>query len=129
MQGNTASLIAANPCSEASSPELSGICGKINLGFFGAFGGPTLSRALTGALAGALTGVATCPLDVVRTRLQTATAADAAGGAAGIARAIWLAHGLGGFWAGVGARVATLSPLMAAILGGYEVLKRACVKG
>lgn len=84
--------------------------------------------AAAGGVAGAITGVVTCPLDVVRTRLQTLPAAQARGGALGVVAEIWAHRGVAGFYAGVHARVATLSPLMMLIMGGYEGLKRACAK-
>ncbi|KAG8460364.1 hypothetical protein KFE25_011855 [Diacronema lutheri] len=82
----------------------------------------------SGGVAGAVTAVVTCPLDVVRTRLQTLPAAQAHGGAVSVVAGIWAARGPAGFYAGLGARIATLSPLMMAIMSGYEALKRTCVK-
>lgn len=84
--------------------------------------------AAAGGVAGAITGVVTCPIDVVRTRLQTMTGKQAQCGPLGVVMEVWRARGVAGFYSGVGARVATLSPLMMLIMGGYEGMKRACAK-
>jgi len=85
--------------------------------------------AFAGGLAGTVTAVVTCPLDVVRTRLQVL---GEPGGPrqsfAQVVAEVARLQGLRGFYSGVFARVATLGPLMACIMSGYEGLKRVCAK-
>lgn len=82
---------------------------------------------ISGGVAGAVTGVVTCPLDVVRTRMQVlGDPGSAAPTVRSVVRGILAEYGPIGFFTGVSARVATLAPLMTCIMSGYEVLKRVC---
>jgi solute carrier family 25 iron transporter 28/37 len=91
---------------------------------------------LSGAGAGAVAAAVTCPLDVVKTRLQTAALlphlASAAGGApaalqevgpVAIASRILATEGPRAFFKGVGARMLAHTPAMAISWGTYETVK------
>ena len=86
---------------------------------------------LSGSIAGATSAILLAPLDVIRTRMQVLDVQpgqESRRGIIGTARTLMKERGLRGFGAGVTARIATLAPLFAVIIGGYEVIKRACAK-
>jgi solute carrier family 25 (mitochondrial iron transporter), member 28/37 len=103
---------------------------------------PLQAVAASAACSGALAGAATCPLDIVKTRLQTqgdvaartqvrSTVAGAATGSAVVYRGAWHAiqtiaqqEGWRGFLRGVTARVVWLMPATAITMSTFEHLKR-----
>ena len=85
---------------------------------------------LSGAIAGATSAVLLNPMDVLRTRIQVLDANPGERPSLReTARALVQERGLLGFGAGVTARVLSLAPLFSLIIGGYELIKRGCVKG
>jgi solute carrier family 25 citrate transporter 1 len=84
-------------------------------GAFGAPGDkaalPPLVSASAATLAATLATIATNPIDVVKTRLQALPGgAGSAGGALGVARAMFAAEGAAVFGAGLAARVLSIAP-------------------
>ena len=89
-----------------------------------------------GAVAGTAAGAITCPLDVVKTRIQVGLEypaasgsgsgkAGAAGGRSivGTVNELWRAEGMRGFTRGIGARVLWLAPGSAIGIAAYEWFK------
>ena len=85
-------------------------------------------QAVAGILTGCNTAVITNPMDVAKTRLQTA--ATRAGGAkptwVGVVRELYATNGLRGFYRGVQPRMVSSSIWGTAMVSGYEFLKRIC---
>ena len=84
-------------------------------GAFGAPGDkaalPPLVSASAAMLVATLATIATNPIDVVKTRLQALPGgAGSAGGALGVARAMYAAEGAAVFGAGLAARVLSIAP-------------------
>eukprot|EP00887_Chlorella_sp_A99_P006629 scaffold3.g6629.t1 len=85
-------------------------------------------QATAGILTGFTTALVTNPLDVAKTRLQTAAAAG--GGArptwAGVVRQLYATHGAAGFYRGVQPRMLSSAMWGTAMVSAYELLKRMC---
>ena len=82
---------------------------------------------LCGACAGTFAGAVTCPVDVVKTRIQVGRPEGSGGAPAGIAgtvRELWRAEGARGFTRGMSARVMWLAPGSAVGITAYEWAKR-----
>lgn len=91
----------------------------------GAFRDTVICMA-SGAVAGSTSAVLLAPFDVLRTRMQVLDGQPS--GVAATARALVRERGLAGFASGATARVMSLGPLFTIIIGGYELIKRACAK-
>lgn len=87
-------------------------------------------NSLCGALAGAASGVVTCPLDVIKTKLQAQggfrpRATDGAAvstpyrGLVGTARTIWTQDGVRGLYRGLGPMLIGYLPTWAVYMGVY----------
>jgi len=88
-------------------------------------------NSMCGALAGAASGVVTCPLDVIKTKLQAQggfrpRAADGAAvvatpyrGLVGTARTIWTQDGVRGLYRGLGPMLIGYLPTWAVYMGVY----------
>jgi Mitochondrial carrier protein len=105
---------------------------------------PLPTIALSAACSGAIAGAATCPLDIIKTRLQTqddvaarmrARPASVGPGSSVVYRGTWHAiqhiaqqEGWRGFLRGVTARVVWLMPATAITMSTFEYLKRTYVQ-
>lgn len=84
---------------------------------------------LCGGIAGAAGAAATCPLDVVKTRVQTAGALSQTQdlhevqGAITVARSIMQKQGFSGFYAGMAPRMIVAAPAAALCWGTYETVQ------
>jgi solute carrier family 25 S-adenosylmethionine transporter 26 len=78
---------------------------------------------LAGAAAGALSSALTTPVDVVKTQLATGKLPASAGVRGGL-RLVYRRHGLGGVYAGVGARCVWSGAFSAVGFGVFEAAKR-----
>eukprot|EP00930_Biecheleria_cincta_P031764 TRINITY_DN2202_c0_g1_i1.p1 TRINITY_DN2202_c0_g1~~TRINITY_DN2202_c0_g1_i1.p1 ORF type:complete len:661 (-),score=71.56 TRINITY_DN2202_c0_g1_i1:368-2350(-) len=84
-----------------------------------------------GGVAGAVAAAATCPLDVVKTQIQTCGALQAmhrpcaprSPGIVQMVRNIWRTHGLGGFYSGMTPRMIASVPSAAMCWGTYELVQ------
>ena len=90
-------------------------------------------NALCGASAGVASGIVTCPLDVIKTRLQaqgsfrprtyTGPARVVYKGLTGTARTIWLEDGVRGLYRGLGPMLLGYIPTWAVYMSTYESTK------
>lgn len=80
----------------------------------------------SGFLAGSTSAVLLTPLDVLRTRMQVLDGEPF--GVVATAQVLVQERGVAGFMSGATARVMSLGPLFTIIIGGYELIKRACAK-
>lgn len=90
-------------------------------------------NALCGASAGVASGIVTCPLDVIKTRLQaqgsfrprqyTGPTRAVYKGLTGTARVIWLEDGLRGLYRGLGPMLLGYIPTWAVYMSTYEATK------
>lgn len=85
----------------------------------------SVSTLMAGALAGALATVMTHPPDVIRTQMQLRAASAGGGRIWHTSRAIWRAHGVGGFFRGVLPRVLKRSLHQAVAWTIFEEFSRA----
>ena len=89
--------------------------------------------ALCGASAGIASGIVTCPLDVIKTRLQaqgsfrprkyTGPTRTVYKGLTGTARTIWLEDGMRGLYRGLGPMLLGYIPTWAVYMTTYEATK------
>jgi solute carrier family 25 folate transporter 32 len=90
-------------------------------------------NALCGASAGIASGIVTCPLDVIKTRLQsqgsfrprtyTGPTRAVYKGLTGTARIIWLEDGVRGLYRGLGPMLLGYIPTWAVYMSTYEYTK------
>jgi solute carrier family 25 folate transporter 32 len=90
-------------------------------------------NALCGASAGVASGIVTCPLDVIKTRLQaqgsfrprqyTGPTRAVYKGLTGTARVIWLEDGVRGLYRGLGPMLLGYIPTWAVYMSTYESTK------
>ncbi|GAA5985474.1 hypothetical protein JCM10908_006989 [Rhodotorula pacifica] len=82
---------------------------------------------IAGAGAGLVSSVVTCPLDVVKTKLQAGGANGRSGGPSGLvgtAKHIWLHDGFRGFYRGLGPTVIGYLPTWAIYFTMYDLIKQ-----
>lgn len=90
-------------------------------------------NALCGASAGVASGIVTCPLDVIKTRLQaqgsfrprtyTGPTRTVYKGLTGTARVIWIEDGIRGLYRGLGPMLLGYIPTWAVYMSTYESTK------
>ncbi|KAL6071320.1 Nicotinamide adenine dinucleotide transporter 2, mitochondrial, variant 2 [Balamuthia mandrillaris] len=97
---------------------------------------PHLTHVMSGAVAGAAATIITCPLDVIKTRLQVQRASATMGPAfngvstfSGTLRATWHREGLRGFYHGAGTTMLALVPNWAIYFATYSESKRLLTEG
>ncbi|GAA5945694.1 hypothetical protein JCM3775_000015 [Rhodotorula graminis] len=78
---------------------------------------------LAGAGAGLVSSIVTCPLDVVKTKLQAGGASGGSGGVLGITKHIWLNDGFRGLYRGLGPTVIGYLPTWAIYFTVYDQVK------
>lgn len=81
--------------------------------------------ALCGAASGCCSAVATCPLDVIKTRMQTVSLND---GMWSVTRELFKKQGISGFYRGLFPRMAYVSQVSMAMVVSYEIVKKLSVK-
>lgn len=107
-----------------------------NIAVFCAKWPPTYVNSFCGALAGVASGVVTCPLDVIKTRLQAQgsfrqadvvrrppTSGQVYQGLVGTARVIWKEDGVRGMYRGLGPMLLGYLPTWAVYMAVYEKSK------
>jgi solute carrier family 25 (mitochondrial folate transporter), member 32 len=109
---------------------------KQNLAIYCAKLPPTYVNSFCGAVAGVASGIVTCPLDVIKTRLQAQgsfrqtdiirrppTSGQLYQGLIGTARVIWKEDGVRGMYRGLGPMLLGYLPTWAVYMGVYEKSK------
>lgn len=81
---------------------------------------------VSGAIGGGVGAAATCPLDVMKTRIQVQSknADGAYQGIGQVFRSIVKEEGYGAFWSGLSARVLWIAPACAITIAAYEKFKK-----